>query len=139
MAAEGMAKAVDKSLQGRKCQDLDWGCGDIPASAAAYVPRYVYRSASGTYQSLTPRPRDTEGLSTFDTPDRMRGKIKIIDAQKLRSLEAVTDGGGHVSIRPKDMGEMEGWIASRDTANENPHPFTQELMDSIVEASEIAE
>jgi hypothetical protein len=37
------------------------------------------------------------------------------------------------------MSEMEGWIASRDTANVNPHPFTQELMDAIVEASEIVE
>ena len=34
---------------------------------------------------------------------------------------------------------MEGWIESRETANVNPHPFTQELMDAIVDASEIAE
>ncbi|MDT0487244.1 hypothetical protein [Streptomyces doebereineriae] len=108
--------------------------------AAAYVPRYVYRGASGTYQSMTPRPDDAEGLSSWDKPNRIRGKVQIIDTQKLGDdLEAVPDGGGHVSVRPKDMSEMEGWIASRATANDSPHPFTEVLKDAIIDASEIAE
>lgn len=140
MAADGMRKAVYKSQHNWKCNFLGWGCGDVPTSAAAYIPRYVYRSASGTYQSMTPRVKDFEGLSSFDSPDRLNGKVKIIDTQKLGpNLEANPDGGGHVSIRPKDMSQMEGWIESRETANVNPHPFTQELMDAIVDASEIAE
>lgn len=140
MAADGMRKAVDKSIHGWKCFVFAWGCGNVPTAAAAYVPRYVYRGASGTYQSMTPRAIDTEGLSSWDKPNRIQGKVQIIDTQKLGDdLEAVPDGGGHVSIRPKDMSEMEGWIASRATANDSPHPFTEVLKDAIIDASEIAE
>lgn len=33
---------------------------------------------------------------------------------------------------------MDGWIASRATANDSPHPFTEVLKDAIIEALEIA-
>ncbi|MCA1217215.1 hypothetical protein [Streptomyces sp. 8L] len=114
-AERGMHKAVEKSLGGWKCRLLGFGCGNVSSSAAAYVPKYVYRASSGTPQSMTPRPgADEEGLSTFDNIEKFRkgAKLQKIDTEQLDSLEAVPDGGGHVSIRPRDMSQMEGWIGS---------------------------
>jgi hypothetical protein len=51
-----MRKAVEKSINGWKCQVIGWGCGNVAVAAAAYVPKYVYRMGSGTPQNLTPRP-----------------------------------------------------------------------------------
>lgn len=38
---------------------------------------------------------------------------------------------GHVSIRPKDMTQMQGWIDSKGT--DTVHPLTKELMDAVVD------
>lgn len=63
----------------------------------------------------------------------MPGKNQVIDTSKLDQLCAVCDNPktGHVSIKPKDMSQMLGWIDSRGSST--THPLTQELMDAVVD------
>ncbi|HWW25623.1 MAG TPA: hypothetical protein VNZ85_06985 [Caulobacter sp.] len=73
----------------------------------------VFRSASGTPASMTPRAADTAGLSAANSLENaLPGKIQIIDVSKLSKLCAVCDNlaTGHVSIMPKDMGLMGGGL-----------------------------
>ena len=94
----------------------------------------VFRSASGTPTSMTPRPKDTKGLSSFNSLENaLPGKNQVIDTKKLQNLCANCDNPstGHVSITPKDMTQMQGWINSR--GSDKVHPLTQELMDAVVD------
>ena len=94
----------------------------------------VYRSASGTPTSMTPCPKDVDGLSANISPDNLgSGKVQVIDTSKLDKLCAVCDNPatGHVSIRPKNMDDMPGWIASR--GSDTPHELTDELMGAVVD------
>ena len=63
----------------------------------------------------------------------MPGKNQVIDTSKLDQLCAVCDNPktGHVSIKPKDMSQMQDWIDSRGSGT--THPLTQELMDAVVD------
>ncbi len=94
----------------------------------------IYRAASGTPSSLTPRLVDVNGLSAATSLESkaLSGKIQIIDTSKLTNLCAICDNlaTGHVSIYPKNMGMMPGWISSR--GGTEIHPLTQELMDAVV-------
>jgi len=93
----------------------------------------IYRSASGTPASMTPRVKDAGGLSaTNSLENALPGKNQIIDTSKLTNLCAVCDNlaTGHVSIYPKNPSLMEGWINSR--GGDVTHPLTQELMDAVV-------
>jgi len=92
---------------------------------------FVFRGGSGTPTNLTPRPQDIGGLS--GNVNSMPGKNQVIDTSKLNQLCAVCDNlkTGHVSIKPKDMSQMQGWIDSRGTGT--THSLTQELMDAVVD------
>ncbi|HJT43942.1 MAG TPA: RHS repeat-associated core domain-containing protein [Rhizomicrobium sp.] len=119
------------------------GMGDIAgkglktlgrASDAARGESLIYRSASGTPASMTPRAVDTEGLSAADSfKNALSGKNQVIDTSKLKNLCATCDNPatGHVTIAPKDMSQMPGWINSR--GGTKIHPLTQELMDAVVD------
>jgi len=79
-------------------------------------------------------PRDQKILEGYlDNVNRMPGKNQVIDTSKLDKLCAVCDNtkSGHVSIKPKDMSQMQGWIDSRGSGT--THPPTQELMDAVVD------
>ena len=91
----------------------------------------VYRGGSKSNKNFTPRPKDIDGLSTFNKP--ILGKNQVIDTSKLTNLEAVLDNpkSGHVSIRPKDKSKMQEWINSRD-CEESTHPFTKELQEDVI-------
>jgi len=105
----------------------------VRLSAAAKGENLIYRSASGTPVSMTPRAVDAKGLSAADSlKNALPGKNQVIDTSKFRKLCAVCDNSatGHVSITPKDMSQMQGWINSR--GGPEIHPFTQELMDAVV-------
>ncbi|MDQ0568350.1 RHS repeat-associated protein [Variovorax paradoxus] len=105
-------------------------CGSTLGAAKA--GNLIYRSASGTPASMTPRPVDLKGLSAANSVENaLAGKNQIIDASKLQNLCAVCDNAatGHVSIAPKDMSQMPGWVNSRGGAD--IHPLTQELMDAV--------
>jgi RHS repeat-associated protein len=106
-------------------------CGS--SIGAAKVGNLIYRSASGTPASMTPRAVDTRGLSAANSAENaLAGKNQIIDASKLQNLCAVCDNAatGHVSIAPKDMNQMPGWINSR--GGPDVHPLTQELMNAVI-------
>ncbi len=97
--------------------------------------RAIYRNASGTDDSLTPRPGiDTwveGGLSFYDSLDTLRpGK----DTTRLRRLRAIYDRDppGHVTVRPESQAELEEWASARGTGVQ--HPLTQELRAAITAA-----
>ena len=82
---------------------------------------------------MTPRAKDLKGLSASNSLDNaLPGKNQIIDTSKLNKLCAVCDNAktGHVSIKPKDMSQMQGWINSRGSGT--THPLTKELQDAVI-------
>ncbi|WP_139093441.1 RHS repeat domain-containing protein [Delftia sp. JD2] len=113
--------------------------GGVGASIAAYRSidsakdgTLIYRSASGTPNSMTPRTVDVQGLSATNSIEKsLPGKIQVINTAKFKNLCAVCDNPqtGHVSIKPIDMNQMQGWIDSR--GSNSMHPLTQELLDSV--------
>lgn len=104
---------------------------DKGVDASRGADNLVYRGGSGTPNNLTPRARDVEGLSANVNP--LPGKNQVVDTSKLDQLCAVCDNPatGHVSIKPKDMSQMQGWINSR--GGDTVHPLTQELQNAIVD------
>jgi hypothetical protein len=99
----------------------------------------VYRTASGTDDSFTPRPgRDTEGpkrgLSTFDTAAAApKGRRHVIDLDRLPpGLKGIRDENGHVSIVPvTEAGMVDDvrlceWAACRGTGRR--HDFTEAVL-----------
>ena len=105
----------------------------LATAAPAMTEGLVYRAATGTPKSMTARPGDLNGLSASNSlQTALPGKNQIIDVSKLNSLCARCDniGTGHVSIMPKDVTQLEGWMASRLTGQ--MHPLTRELMDAVV-------
>jgi len=101
----------------------------------------VFRSASGTAKSLTPRAADANGLSGSLTPIENATNVKI-DPSKLSTLQCVCDNvkTGHVSIAPGtvdaagnlnvDQKAMQSWMDSRET--NKVHDLTRELLGAIV-------
>ena len=93
---------------------------------------YIYRSASGTPQSLTPRAVDTNGLSFFIYPPNS-GKYYRTSIERVNStgvLMAVPDinNPAHILVVPVMLDTLDEWISSRNTANFKPHPYTLLLM-----------
>jgi hypothetical protein len=96
-------------------------------------PTLIYRKASGTYKSLTPRPVDVQGLS-FNLKPPTEGKYVVTTVEEVNKtgvLHANVDGINHCSIMPTNPLTMSDWIASRDNSDTNPHPYTV-ILKSIV-------
>ncbi len=114
-------------------------CSTNSAQTIAKYTETIYRNASGTGDSLTPRMGiDTTipqgGLSFWNSIDKLNpGKYVAIDPTKLNSLTAILDNNpiGHVTVMPNTISELESWAMSRGTGI--VHPFTQELLNAIVE------
>ena len=87
----------------------------------------IYRLGSGNGTNLTPRtPQDITGLS-YTTMKPTTGPYTATTMEAVNSsglLVAVRDRGYHVSVFPVDMSTMPSWQASREHANEYPHPYT---------------
>jgi RHS repeat-associated protein len=96
-------------------------------------PTLIYRSASGTNKSLTPRPVDVGGLSFYlKRPATGKYVVTTVEAvNATRVLHANIDGINHCSVMPTNPLTMSDWIASRDNADTNPHPYTV-ILKSIV-------
>ena len=97
----------------------------------------IYRNATGSPSSLTPRPGIDDvpggGLSFFNNIDKLNpGKYVAIDASKLQKLTAVFDNNppGHVTVTPSTLSELQAWAATRGT--EVIHQLTQELINLVV-------
>ena len=93
---------------------------------------YIYRKATGTAKSLTPRTVDTNGLS-FTTVQPTSGKYFRTTIEKVNAsgvLIATFDplNPTHVLINPVDLSTLQDWIDSRETADTNPHIYTLTLM-----------
>lgn len=105
----------------------------LAVAAATKAEGLIYRAASGTPGSMTPRAADKAGLSAANSLENaLPGKNQVIDTSKLTNLCAICDDAatGHVSITPKDMNLMQEWINSR--GGSEVHALTQELMKAVV-------
>ncbi|TWP30471.1 RHS repeat-associated core domain-containing protein [Apibacter muscae] len=95
----------------------------------------VYKMASGTPDSMTPRPgKDTTSGISFSL-DKPEGKYQAVDVAKLNGtgLEAINDHGSHVSIRPEndpDFKKLNEWASTRQIGE--IHPYTESLMNSRI-------
>jgi len=109
----------------------------------------VYRSATGTNASMTPRlNKDTEGprrgLSAHINPEEaisrkenpQKHRVLGIDVGALRELQAFQDETGHVSLRPATDELLRAWAESRDD-EEHPHQLTQEVQAAIIDRMDI--
>jgi RHS repeat-associated protein len=106
--------------------------------SSASASTKIYRSATGTPDSMTPRPGVDDvpggGLSFYDNVDNVGikpGKYVEVDTSFLRSLHASRDNTppGHITVRPNSLSELREWAATRNTGA--VHPYTQELLDAI--------
>lgn len=121
---ETVVKKVDEAVDAVKTTVVE---------ATKTVQNLVFRSASGTPDSMTPRLGDVNGLSASNSlANALPGKNQVIDVSKLNNLCAVCDNPktGHVSIMPKDPTQLQGWMNSR--GGTKVHPLTKELMDAVV-------
>ena len=92
----------------------------------------IYRWGSCSNANLTPRERDTTGLS-FSLTKPGKGKYVVSTIEAVNSTDqliAINDHANHVSVFPSDMSEMPEWIESRPNAKNNPHKLT-ELLKSV--------
>jgi hypothetical protein len=102
------------------------------------LPQRIFRSASGSPDSLTPRPGIDDlpdgGLSFWDSIDYIKpgDKYVEVDTGRLRNLQVVPDNipPGHVTVRPPTLNDLRAWAASRGTGR--VHPYTQEILDAVV-------
>ncbi len=85
----------------------------------------IYRSATGTLKSLTPRPVDINGLSFSLIPPQGKWVATTMEAVNATGvLIAVSDHDNHVIIMPVEPGTMQNWIDSRENADTSPHLYT---------------
>jgi RHS repeat-associated protein len=113
--------------------ETDVGNVDSSTTTSSQSEGLIYRSASGTPTSMTPRVKDVGGLSAANSLENaLPGKNQIIDTSKLTFLCAECDNPktGHVSIYPKDPRLMQDWINSR--GGDKIHSLTQELLDAVI-------
>jgi len=101
----------------------------------------VFRSGSLTPAAMTPRPKDTDGLSCYEdealVPGTGKINVRVIDTERLpKALGCFHDGAGHVSIAPRDENgaldaeALKQWAAARNASE--PHEFTRGVLDAIV-------
>ena len=108
--------------------------GDEGDEAVAGLP--IYRAASGTPDSVTPRPGIDDhpggGLSFWNSVAHLPpGKYIEVDPGRLRNLVVRLDNGppGHVTVAPPSFTLLVDWAATRGTGV--IHPLTQELLGAI--------
>lgn len=92
-------------------------------------PKIIYRTGSGNGTNLTPRDRDTGGLSySTKVPSERPYTATTMEAiNTTGELIAVKDGKIHVSVKPVKSSKMSEWVGTRDNANNNPHKYTKIL------------
>jgi hypothetical protein len=111
----------------------------------------VYRSATGTNKSITPRADHVEdlegprrGLSAHIDPEQAitrkekpkKHRVLGIDVGLLRELQAFQDEDGHVSLRPASDELLQEWAEKRED-EEHPDRLTTEVQDAIIDRQEI--
>lgn len=75
---------------------------------------------------MPPRLTDVDGLSYSLTPPTS-GKYTVTTIEAVNAtgvLVAEQNGLNHVSVYPKDICQLDDWMASRDTAHTNPYYLT---------------
>ncbi|WP_080624519.1 RHS repeat-associated core domain-containing protein, partial [Leptospira santarosai] len=89
----------------------------------------IYRWGNDSNTNLTPREKDTNGLS-FSTvrPENKKYVSTTMGAVNTTGkLVAIQDSATHVSVKPADKSKMPEWIQSRANTEANPHDLTKTL------------
>lgn len=127
--ADAVVPAISKSV--------DDAASAIDTPSKGFIGK-IYRSASGSPDSLTPRPGHDDvpggGLSFFDSLDNPgigSGKYVEVDTNKLQGLQAIRDNvpPGHVTVTTSTHKELQEWAATRNTGQ--VHPRTREILDAV--------
>ena len=92
----------------------------------------IYRWGNYTNKNLTPKIKNgvPENSLSFSLTKPINQKYVETTMEAVNAtgvLQAQIDGIDHVSVTPKIPGTMADWVASRDTADINPHPYTSVL------------
>jgi hypothetical protein len=131
---DDVAKAVTKA------DDVaDIAKSDTLDDVAEGYTQKIYRAASGSDDSLTPRPGIDDGvdggLSFWDSLDNIKSgeKYVTVDPQKFGDLRAIRDNNppGHVSVRPQSNSDLKEWAATRGTGK--PHRLTTEVKNAVID------
>ncbi len=137
ISAAGMLPILgDAVIGGRLVRNASRRMTKLTDGLANPMPDRLYISGSRSSGNLTPRPRDTTGLSSFDTFEapifKPGTRVQTVETARLKDLEVHGPDApnGHYSIRPGSPADLEAWIASREL--EGVHPYTQELFDSLL-------
>lgn len=120
--------------------------GDEALAHGDEIGEFIYRKASGSADSLTPRPGvddlnlENGGLSFFDSIENMVNnlplkpgdKYVVVDPKKLDGLDVILDNTppGHVSVRPPTLDALKEWASTWKTGT--VHRFTEIIKDAIV-------
>ncbi|MFA4793237.1 SpvB/TcaC N-terminal domain-containing protein [Leptospira kirschneri] len=104
---------------------------DAPTSKDRKSPndKVIYRWGNDSNTNLTPRDKDTHGLS-FSTvkPENKKYVSTTMGAVNTTGkLVAIQDSATHVSVTPADKSKMPEWIQSRANSEANPHDLTKTL------------
>ncbi|MGN8067809.1 DUF6443 domain-containing protein [Mucilaginibacter sp. 22184] len=100
---------------------------------------YVYRGGPPSAGTMTPRPSDLDGLSTFTTSAEAKAKLGVpitskISVNSLRRLGLqVVYRGTHASIRPATAKELAEWAATKAGLQHggNSHVNTKKVQASV--------
>ncbi|HJW91827.1 MAG TPA: hypothetical protein VJ436_14415 [Anaerolineales bacterium] len=138
-AAAGAAALAGSSTVA--CADGD--CTNEVRAGASGVAKFtetIYRNATGTADSLTPRPGIDDvpggGLSFYKGLEYLNpGKYVAVDPNKLTNLSAILSPPGHVSVSPATLEKLQEWAATRGTGV--VHSLTKEVMNAVTRTGKI--
>jgi RHS repeat-associated protein len=142
-AVEGANLACGGDMCASEVQDASQAVQEA-LPAAEDVGQIIFRNASGTPDSLTPRlikdiinpitQGKTPGLSFWNSFDKLNpGKYVAVDTSKLKNLNVIFDNDpeGHVTVTTV-LNELTSWANTRGvtTVMENAHRLTQEIWEA---------
>lgn len=88
----------------------------------------IYRYGSSTNKNMTPRAKDTNGLSysTIPPADGRYTATTVEAVNNTKILKAVKDikNPNHYLIVPTKFSNLLFWQSTREIADESPHPYT---------------
>lgn len=104
-------------------------------------PTLIYRYGRYTNTNLTPRSIDSDSGLSFATrpPADLSKPFMVTTVEAINhtgTLKAINDHPGHYAVTPvefpADRASMDDWVASREDAEKNPHPFTTTLKSIVI-------
>ncbi len=127
----------DAALLSRIARNLAMRPAKLTRGLANPIPEVLFIAGSDTFANLTPRLKDSRGLSSYDNLDvdifRNGGKAQIVETSDLKSLRIYGPDArdGHYSIRSTSWEALKEWMAAR--GQPDGHELAQELRLTVTE------